>query len=94
MREIFTSGSSRGEWVVPFTGSPSLLLYRYASPPENPETSKIVEHLFPTEALRRRGQKRKSIVMFQGCYCVTAKSRVTCRETALLELSVPWTITR
>ena len=31
MREIFTSGSSRGEWVVPFTGSPSLLLYRYAA---------------------------------------------------------------
>lgn len=28
MREIFTSGSSRGEWVAPFTGSPSLLLYR------------------------------------------------------------------
>ena len=31
MREIFTSGSSRGEWVAPFTGSPSLLLYRYAA---------------------------------------------------------------
>jgi len=30
MRETFTSGSSRGEWVAPLTGSPSLLLYRYA----------------------------------------------------------------
>ena len=31
MRETFTSGSSRGEWVAPFAGSPSLLLYRYAA---------------------------------------------------------------
>ena len=29
MREIFTSGSSRGEWVAPLAESPSLLLYRY-----------------------------------------------------------------
>ena len=28
MREIFTSGSSRGEWVAPLAESPSLLLYR------------------------------------------------------------------
>ena len=28
MREIFTSGSTRGEWVAPLAGSPSLLLYR------------------------------------------------------------------
>jgi hypothetical protein len=31
MREIFMSGSSRGEWVAPLAESPSLLLYRYAS---------------------------------------------------------------
>ena len=28
MRETFTSGSTRGEWVAPLAGSPSLLLYR------------------------------------------------------------------
>ena len=28
MREIFTSGSTRGEWVAPLAGLPSLLLYR------------------------------------------------------------------
>jgi hypothetical protein len=31
MREIFTSGSSRGEWVAPLAESPSLLLYRHAA---------------------------------------------------------------
>ncbi len=29
MRETFTSGSTRGEWVAPLAGSPSLLLYRH-----------------------------------------------------------------
>ena len=28
MREICTSGSKRGEWIAPFVGSSSLLLYR------------------------------------------------------------------
>jgi len=28
MREIFTSGSRRGEWVAPLAESPSLPLYR------------------------------------------------------------------
>ena len=28
MRETFTSGSTRGEWVTPLAESPSLLLYR------------------------------------------------------------------
>ena len=31
MRETFTSGSTRGEWVTPLAESPSLLLYRLAS---------------------------------------------------------------
>ncbi len=29
MRETFTSGSTRGEWVAPLAESPSLLLYRH-----------------------------------------------------------------
>jgi len=31
MRETFTSGSTRGEWVAPLVRSPSLLLYRLSS---------------------------------------------------------------
>ena len=36
MREICTSGSTRGEWVAPLAGSPSLLLYRLFQSPSQP----------------------------------------------------------
>ena len=48
MRETFTSGSTRGEWVAPLAGSPSLLLYRLSF------FRNILKMLWPTHELQSR----------------------------------------